>query len=60
MMAINTGTPTPTLKPMISLLLTPPVFPSRTLLLPALPELPDEEDVVGTYDIGLPVVAVIS
>lgn len=52
-MAINTGTPTPTLTPMMTLLLTPPVLPLTARLL--------GEDCVGaTYDVGLPVVAVNS
>jgi len=50
-MVINTGTPMPTLTPMMTLLLTPPVSPLITLLLP--------EDGVGTYDTGLPLVALI-
>lgn len=52
-MAINTGTPTPTLTPMMTLLLTPPVSPLITLLIP-------EDDVAvetGTYDTGVPLVA---
>jgi hypothetical protein len=50
-MVINTGTPTPTLTPMMTLLLTPPVSPMIMVLLP--------EDGVGTYDTGLPLVALI-
>jgi hypothetical protein len=51
---INTGTPTPTLTPMMILLLTPPVSPLRIVLLVLL-----LEDGVGTYDTGLPLVALI-
>lgn len=43
-MAIKTETPTPTLTPIMILLLTPPVSPSITLLI--------QEDGVGTYDTG--------
>jgi hypothetical protein len=50
-MVINTGTPTPTLTPMTTLLLTPPVSPLIMVLLP--------EDGVGIYDTGLPLVALI-
>jgi hypothetical protein len=49
---INTGTPTPTLTPMMTLLLTPPVSPLIMVLL--------TEDGVGTYDTGLPLVARIA
>jgi hypothetical protein len=56
--AINTGTPTPTLTPMTSLLLTLPVFPFSTPLIPV-PTLPVAE-AVGTKDTGLPVVELIA
>jgi hypothetical protein len=52
--AINTGKPTPTLTPIMTLLLTPPVFPLTTPLIPE-----GCEDTVGTYDTGLPLVALI-
>ena len=58
MIAINTGRPTPTLTPMMILLLTPPVFP---LITPLRPEGSEEAvDVGGTYDTGLPLVEVIT
>jgi hypothetical protein len=52
-MAINTGKPMPTLTPMMTLLLAPPVFPLITLLIP------EDGDGVGIYDTGLPLVALI-
>src|SRR2546430_1802804 len=52
-MAINTGKPMPTLTPMMTLLLAPPVFPLITILIP------EDGDGVGTYDTGLPLVALI-
>lgn len=50
MIAINIGTPTPTLTPIMSLLLTPPVSPSMT------PVIPDVGVLVGTKDVGVPLV----
>jgi hypothetical protein len=50
MMASNTGTPRPILRPMMSLLLTPPVSPSTT------PVIPEVGVVVGTKDVGVPLV----
>lgn len=54
-MTHNTGTPTPTLTPIINLLLTPPVFSFETSPAGGPPALP--VDVVkggGTYDFGTP------
>jgi len=53
---INTGTPTPTLTPMISLLLTPFVFPLRTPVSPV----PPVGEEVGTKETGLPLVELIA
>jgi hypothetical protein len=53
--AINTGTPTPMLTPMISLSLTPPVFPFSTPLIPLL-----VAEAVGTKDTGLPLVELMA
>jgi hypothetical protein len=56
MIAISTGTPTPILTPMTSLLLTPPVFPLKTLVIPV----PPVGEEVGTKDTGLPLVELIA
>jgi hypothetical protein len=54
--AINTGKPTPTLTPMIILLLTPPVFPLTRLLTDVDTEFPPV-DAGATKDTGVPLVA---
>ena len=62
MIIIKSGTPTPTLTPMMTLLLTPPVSPSTVLvnvdsLLVGFDVAVVEVDVFGIYDTGLPLVA---